>query len=51
MQEWFQQLHLVAQAALAGCFTWAITMLGAALVFFARSVDQTLLDIMGLQPA
>jgi zinc transporter, ZIP family len=46
MQEWFQQLHPVAQAALAGCFTWGVTLLGAALVFFARSVNQTLLDIM-----
>jgi len=46
MQEWLQQLHPVAQAALAGCFTWGVTLLGAALVFFARSVHQTLLDIM-----
>jgi len=37
-------LHPVLQALLAGCFTWFVTALGAALVFFTRSVNRKLLD-------
>ena len=39
-------LHPITQALLAGLFTWAITAFGAGLVFFARAVNQKLLDIM-----
>ena len=44
--EALQQLHPVVQALLAGLFTWGITALGAALVFFTRQVRQRLLDAM-----
>lgn len=43
---WFFDLSPLAQAFLAGCFTWGVTALGAALVFFTRTVDQRLLDAM-----
>ncbi|QSZ68351.1 ZIP family metal transporter [Methanofollis aquaemaris] len=34
------------QALLAGCFTWGLTALGAATVFFTRGVDRRGLDLM-----
>ena len=39
-------LHPVAQAALATCFTWGMTALGAAPVFFMRTMNQRVLDAM-----
>jgi ZIP family zinc transporter len=44
--ECFRQLHPVAQAFIAGLFTWVITALGAALVFSTRQVGQRMLDLM-----
>lgn len=44
--EQFATLHPVWQATLAGLFTWAVTALGAGLVFFTRTVNQKLLDVM-----
>ena len=44
--EWFRALPPVQQAVLAGCFTWGVTALGAAAVFFTRSVGRRLLDAM-----
>jgi ZIP family zinc transporter len=44
--EWFGGLHPVAQALLAGCLTWAVTALGAALVFPFRALPRALLDAM-----
>lgn len=38
------QLHPVTQALLAGCFTWAVTALGAALVMLIKEVTQGVLD-------
>jgi ZIP family zinc transporter len=46
MPYWFTQLHPVAQALLAGLFTWGVTAIGAALVLFVNRVDQKLLDGM-----
>ena len=43
---WFQGLTPVLQALLAGCFTWFVTALGAAVVFTTRSVNRKLLDAM-----
>jgi len=43
---WFQGLTPVLQALLAGCFTWLVTALGAAVVFTTRSVNRRLLDAM-----
>jgi Predicted divalent heavy-metal cations transporter len=41
-----QQLHPVAQALLAGLFTWALTALGAAMVFITKEIDKKILDTM-----
>jgi ZIP family zinc transporter len=44
--DWFRELDPIAQAALAGCFTWSITAAGAAGVFLFRSMSRVLLDTM-----
>ena len=44
--DWFKALDPIAQALLAGLFTWGVTALGAALVFFTRAVNRALLDFM-----
>lgn len=44
--DWFAALSPVAQALLATTFTWFVTALGAALVFFVRTVDRRMLDAM-----
>jgi len=41
-----QNLHPVLQALLATCFTWALTALGAAVVFTARDISRRVLDGM-----
>jgi ZIP family zinc transporter len=46
MSEWFLSRHPIIQALLAGLFTWALTTIGAAVVFFTRSVNRKLLDAM-----
>ncbi len=46
MIAWFKALDPLVQALLAGLFTWSVTALGAALVFFTRSVRRALLDAM-----
>lgn len=43
---WFSELHPTIQALLATLFTWGVTALGAALVFFFREVNQKVLDGM-----
>lgn len=42
----FAELSPVAQALLAGLFTWGVTALGAALVFLTRNFSRKLLDVM-----
>ena len=42
----FADLSPILQALLATCFTWFVTALGAAAVFFFRSVKQEALDAM-----
>ncbi len=44
--EWFSQLNPVVQALLATGFTWGVTALGAALVFFFKSINRKTLDGM-----
>ena len=44
MIEWFTGLTPVTQALLATFFTWGMTALGAAAVFFFRELDRRLLD-------
>ncbi len=46
IQEWFLSLGAVNQSLLGGLFTWGLTALGAALVFFTKSVSYKLLDAM-----
>ena len=38
--------HPVMQAFIAGIFTWGLTALGAAAVFFVKKINRKLLDIM-----
>ena len=40
----FTALHPIWQAALATLFTWAVTALGAASVFFCRGIDRRILE-------
>lgn len=42
----FKGLHPVIQALIATCFTWALTALGAAVVFMARDISRKVLDGM-----
>jgi zinc transporter, ZIP family len=44
--EWFTGLNPIVQALLATCFTWGVTALGAALVFFFREINPHVLDGM-----
>ncbi len=46
MWEFFLNLNHVAQALLAGLFTWGMTALGAATVFLTREVNRKFLDVM-----
>ena len=46
MFEWFLSLSPVTQALVAGCFTWGLTALGAAVVFLTKGFSQKLLDGM-----
>lgn len=46
MVTWFIGLHPVIQALLATLFTWGVTALGAAMVFFFKTIDRKVLDAM-----
>lgn len=46
MSSWFVSLHPVVQALLAGLFTWGVTAMGAAAVFWTRQINRKLLDAM-----
>ncbi len=46
MIDWFRDLDPVAQAALAGGFTWFVTALGAAIVLLFGQMSRRLLDTM-----
>lgn len=46
MKQIFLDLDPIVQALCAGLFTWGLTALGAALVFFVRSVNRSLFDAM-----
>lgn len=43
---WFYDLNPILQALSGGFFTWAVTALGASLVFFTRKINYQLLDCM-----
>ncbi len=44
--DFFTELHPVVQALFATIFTWLMTAAGASLVFFMKSVDRKVLDLM-----
>ena len=46
MVSWFTSQNAVMQALLATCFTWGVTAVGAALVFFFKSIKRKVLDGM-----
>ncbi len=46
MFEWFMNLEPWIQALLAGLFTWGVTALGAALVFFFTDIKRSVLNMM-----
>jgi ZIP family zinc transporter len=46
MVAWFTGLNPVLQALIATLFTWSVTALGAALVFFFKSINRKVLDGM-----
>jgi ZIP family zinc transporter len=46
MVNWFAELNPILQALLATLFTWFVTALGAALVFFFKTINRKVLDAM-----
>jgi len=44
--EWFINLQPAMQALMATLFTWGVTALGAAMVFFFRTMNRRLLNVM-----
>lgn len=46
MIDFFNNLNPIIQALIATCFTWGITLLGAALVFFFKKVNKNIMDGM-----
>lgn len=46
LQDWFLSIGPVYQSLMGGLFTWGLTALGAALVFFFRTINQKVLDAM-----
>lgn len=46
MADWFTRIGPVYQALAASSFAYGITVLGAALVFFFKNVNQHLMDVM-----
>jgi ZIP family zinc transporter len=44
--EWVRALHPILQALLATCFTWFLTAVGAAAVFFFKNLRREVLDFM-----
>ena len=46
MIEWLSQFNPIVQALIGTLFTWAVTALGAGVVFFFKSIDKKVLDGM-----
>jgi zinc transporter, ZIP family len=46
LTDWFVRLSPVKQAFLATCLTWGVTALGAAFVFFFKTINRKALDFM-----
>ncbi len=43
---WFINLNPVYQALIAGLFTWSVTLFGAAIVFFFKKVNKSIMDAL-----
>ncbi|OGX14807.1 MAG: dihydroorotate dehydrogenase [Omnitrophica WOR_2 bacterium RBG_13_41_10] len=46
MEKLLENIHPILQALIAGLFTWGMTALGAAIVFFTKEVNRKFLDVM-----
>lgn len=46
MINWFINLNCILQALIATIFTWSITALGAAFVFFFKKINKSVMDAM-----
>ena len=46
MLDWFMSLHPAMQALLGTLFTWGLTALGAALVFFFKTINRDVFNLM-----
>lgn len=46
MFDWFVELSHVWQALIAALFTWGVTMLGAAVVFFFKDIKKSIMDAL-----
>ena len=46
MEQWFLQFSPITQALIGTLFTWFVTALGAAMVFFFKKIDRKVLDGM-----
>ncbi len=46
MLDWFMNLNPAIQALLATTFTWGLTALGAALVYFFRTINRNIFNLM-----
>lgn len=46
LSDWFIEKSPVTQALIATCFTWGVTALGAAFVFFFKTINRKVLDFM-----
>ena len=46
MIEWFSQFNPITQALIGTAFTWGVTALGAAMVFFFKTINKSVLNGM-----
>jgi ZIP family zinc transporter len=46
MLDWFMNLHPAVQALLGTTFTWGLTALGAALVYFFKTINRNVFNLM-----
>jgi ZIP family zinc transporter len=46
MEQWFQEFTPITQALIGTSFTWFVTAMGAALVFFFKNIERKVMDGM-----
>ncbi len=44
MEQWFREFSPIMQALIGTLFTWFVTALGAAMVFFFKKIDRKVMD-------